>query len=75
MVSFIKLHDIVFMFTTFILSFQKLSDEVEQWQKRVDALNHMSRKLQEEYSNCDDTTKVKTDIDKINARWTHLLSR
>ena len=52
---------------------QRLQAEVDQWQKSVDALNAMAQKLVDEYSQ-DDTTKIKQNIDKINQRWTQLLS-
>ncbi|XP_013413171.1 dystrophin isoform X2 [Lingula anatina] len=48
--------------------------EVDQWKKSVTTLNSMANKLVEDYSK-DNTNKIKMNIDRINARWQHLLSR
>ena len=53
---------------------QKLGEEVDQWEKKVDALNHMANKLVDEY-NSDDVVKVKAIVEKDNNKWTSLVGR
>lgn len=53
---------------------QKQQQELDQWQKRVDAMNHMAQKLIEDYED-DDNTKVKDTVENTNSKWYRLLQK
>ena len=47
---------------------------MDGWQTKVDDLNHMARKMTEQFST-DDLSDVNGTLAKANARWTSLLDR
>ena len=53
---------------------QKLQEEVEGWQSKVDDLNHMAHKMTEQFSS-DDLAGLKDTLDTVNTNWTSLLAR
>lgn len=53
---------------------QKLQEEVQNWQPKVDDFNKMADKMVEQFSS-DDLSGLKDAVAKVNAGWTSLLAR
>jgi hypothetical protein len=53
---------------------QKQQQELEEWQKKIDAMNHIAQKLIEDYED-DDNSKVKDTVEQANSKFYRLLQR